>query len=127
MMTLHHIGYVVTNAGDSSIIEPGLHLVASVFDPIQQADICLYKNMQNALIELIQPVNEKSAVWNYLQKHPNTIHHSCYEISESDLVIHESETHMVKIMGPVPAVVFNNRQVVFYITKDRELVEFILK
>lgn len=126
MMTLHHIGYVVTNASDQNVVNDALHLVAEAEDDIQSAKICLYKNSQNELVELVQPLNETSPVWNFLQKQPNTIHHYCYEISEEDLIKHVSENHLVKIMGPVPAEIFNNRMVVFYVTRDRELVEFIL-
>lgn len=127
MMNLHHIGYVVTNASDQQLVHPALHLVAEAVDDIQSAKICLYKNPQNELVELVQPLDEKSPVWNFLQKHPNTIHHYCYEISESELLKHAEENHLIKIMGPVPTVIFNNQRVVFYVTRERELVEFILK
>lgn len=126
-MTLHHIGYVVTNAADQNLVNPALHLLTTVEDELQGAKICLYQNQQHELIELIQPLHENSPVWNFLQKKPNTIHHYCYEISESDLIQHVKENHLIKIMGPVSAVVFNNRQVVFYMNRERELVEFIFK
>lgn len=125
-MNLHHIGYVVTNASDQNLVNPALHLLTTVEDEIQGAKICLYKNQQNELIELIEPLDEGSPVWNFLQKHPNTVHHSCYEISDEELKKHVEENHLVKIMGPVPAEIFNNRMVVFYVTRDRELLEFIL-
>lgn len=130
-MQLHHTGYIVENADDSSAIEEGLHLVTSAIDSIQVAKICLYKNTKDEFIELVQPLNEKSPVWNFLQKKGSLptrggFHHECYEASLEEIEKYTTENKLYKIMGPVPAVIFNNRMVLFYMNQKKRIIEFII-
>ncbi len=125
-MDLHHIGYIVKNADDPTSVQESLHLVASVTDPVQEAKICLYKNSQNELIELIQPLNEKSPVWNFLQKKGEGFHHTCYSASHHEMEKYVTENQLVKLMGPMSAQIFPGQQVAFFISRDRSLIEFLL-
>lgn len=124
-MELHHIGYIVHDAEDLEWINPGLRLIASVIDPLQEAKICLYKNQQSKLIELIQPLNEKSPVWNFLQKNGNQFHHHCYSGTPEEVENYVNENDLVKVMGPMTAKIFAPMQVEFYIDKASNITEFI--
>lgn len=126
-MELHHIGYIVPNAEDPSEINPGLRLIGSVIDPLQEAKICLYKNQQDELIELIQPLNEKSPVWNFLKKNGMGFHHHCYSCSVEEMVNYAKTNELVKIRGPIDAALFPDKKVIFYITKSEAITEFILE
>ena len=134
-MQLHHTGYIVTNAEDPTLIQEGMQLVVSVIDPLQQAKICLYKNLQNELIELVEPLNEKSPVWNFLKKksrlnvssgRENGFHHECFTATIDEIEKYTLERRLTKIMGPVPAKIFNDQQILFFIAKDSKITEFIL-
>ena len=125
-MQLHHIGYIVKNAEDSSSVQDELHLIASVNDSMQVAKICLYKNRENQLIELVEPLNETSPVWNFLQKNGNGFHHECYEANLEEIDKYASEHKLYKVKGPVPAVIFNNREVLFYMNQEKKMIEFII-
>jgi len=124
-MQIHHVGYIVHDVNDTSLIQGNLHKISSVYDPIQEANICLYINQQDELIELIQPLNEKSTVWNYLKKYGNKFHHHCYSGSSLEIEKYIAENELVKIMGPVNAPVFQEQQVEFYIDKNLNITEFI--
>ncbi len=124
-MQIHHVGYIVYDVNDTSIVKEDLHQVALVFDPIQEANIALYKNQKDELIEFIQPFNDKSPVWNFLKKNGNKFHHYCYVGSKEMKERFIKENHLVKIMGPVPAPVFDNQNVEFYVDKNLNITEFI--
>jgi hypothetical protein len=125
-MHIHHRGYIVQDAEDPSGINPGLHRIASVIDPVQEAKICLYKNQQDELIELIQPLNEKSPVWNFLQKNGSGFHHYCYSCNSDEMIDYAKNNELVKIMGPLDATMFPDKKVVFYISRSETITEFIL-
>lgn len=124
-MQIHHVGYIVQDVKDTSVVQGNLHQVSAAYDPIQEAHICLYINQQNELIELIQPLNEKSPVWNFLQKFGNKLHHHCYTGSITDINNYIKENQLIKIMGPVPAPIFPEQKVEFYIDKNSNITEFI--
>ncbi len=125
-MQIHHTGYIVKNAEDPLSVQSGLHLVASGIDPAQEAKICLYKNQQNELLELVEPLNERSPVWNFLQKNGNAFHHYCYSSTEDEMINYAKKHELIKIMGPLDTALFPGQKVVFYISKQQEITEFIL-
>jgi len=99
-------------------------LVKSTMDPIQHAKISLYENQENEWVELIQPLNENSPVWKFLSQHPNELHHECYEITKNELVSYLKSHSLIKVMGPVPAKIFDDQMVSFYL-EEKKVVEFI--
>lgn len=125
-MILHHVGYVVR---DITCYQKVLNLpspLIQVTDPMQQALIALFKQPGNPYIELIQPLNESSPTWNFLQKHGEGFHHHCYECMEEAMWQQVTSQRMIKVMGPVPAVLFDGRTVYFFVTRKMEIVEFLL-
>ena len=46
-------------------------MINDVFDPIQDARLCLYENYGSSYLELIQPLSENSPTWNQLNKYSN--------------------------------------------------------
>ena len=79
-MKLHHIGYVVKDIVQyekSLIFEKK---VKELFDPVQNSKMALYENYSDSFIELIQPLNEESFTYNFLQKNGSSYHHLCYEV-----------------------------------------------
>ena len=126
-MNLHHIGYVVN---DISLYEKNLLFEKKereIFDPLQNSMMALYLNFGNSLVELIHPLNEKSFTYNYLQKNGSSYHHLCYEVSSRDEIAHfAGEKKLILVKGPLPAILFNNREVWFYYTRNKQIVEFVL-
>ncbi len=125
-MILHHVGYVVH---DITYYQQRLNLsspLIQVTDPVQQALISLYEKPGDSYVELIQPLNDTSPTWNFLHKQGEGLHHHCYECTEEAMWKHVTSQRMIKVMGPVSAVLFNERTVYFFVTRKMEVVEFLL-
>jgi hypothetical protein len=125
-MIFHHIGYVVNDINRfemSLIFEKKIN---RIFDEIQYADLALYKNYSDVYIELIQPYGEKSHTWNTLMKNGNHYHHLCYSINSKDLEFLVAKYRLIEVLKPVPAILFENQYVTFYINRNKQLIEFLI-
>lgn len=126
-MKLHHIGYIVK---DIEQFEKSLLFekkIKQLFDPVQNSQMALYSNFSDSFIELIQPLNEESFTYNFLQKQGNSYHHLCYEVTDRDeLMKVVADQKLIAIKGPLPAILFDNREVWFYFSRNRQIVEFVI-
>lgn len=127
-MILHHIGIVVKNI---EVYEKFMIFEEKVFqvsDPVQESVLALYKNFGSCFVELIQPVNESSYTMNFLKKNGNGFHHLCFEVENVKIMQQiVFEKKLIYIKGPFPALLFNNRNVYFYFTRNKEIVEFLIE
>jgi methylmalonyl-CoA/ethylmalonyl-CoA epimerase len=126
-LKFHHIGYISSNIDKW---EKGLLFekkIRDVFDPVQQARLCLYQNFSSSHIELIQPLNEDAFTWNSLIKKGNHFNHLCYQVNSKQelekVVVHY---RLIEILRPVPALLFENKLVTFYFTRNQQIVEFLI-
>jgi len=101
-------------------------MVSEAEDPEQKARLALYSGHSDAFIELIQPMCDESFTWNFLQKNGEGFHHLCYEATLDEIMKYSVEKKLVKVLGPVPAVLFGNRDVMFYVDRNRMVVEFLI-
>ena len=127
-MKFHHTGLVVPNIIDFESKLIFEEKIAEVYDSLQDAKLSLYKNYGDSFIELIEPLSPKAFTWNYLRSNKYTpYHHFCYELSnEFELSQIETKHRLIPILGPVPAKLFNDRNVAFYYTKNKMIVEFLI-
>lgn len=126
-MTLHHIGYVVRDIAqyEKSLIFQ--EKVKALFDPVQNSNMALYTNFSNSFIELIQPLNEDSFTYNFLQKNGSSYHHLCYEVgSRDEMSAIVASQKLIMVKGPIPAILFDNREVWFYYSRNKQVVEFVI-
>ena len=126
-MKLHHTGFIVADIDQYEKNMLFEEKVGDVMDPIQNGRLALYRNFSNSFIELIQPLNDQAFTYNFLQKNGNAFHHFCYEIeSEAELKSIVEKSKLILVKGPVPAVLFDNRLVWFYYSRNKQVVEFLL-
>ena len=126
MKKLHHIGYVVEDIDDFKKSFPSMSTIAVVNDPVQHARIELLAPDQGSYIELIEPASPDAFTWNFLKKKGQGPHHICYEgYSQDELNSLFLEKKMIKLRGPIPAVLFD-RQVIFAMSRTKCIIEFIL-
>jgi hypothetical protein len=127
-MKLHHAGFIVQNREKYLARLIYKDKIKEVYDPIQDAFLILLNNFSDSYIELIEPASEKSSTFNSLKKYGEGFHHFCYEISDQmDFKKIETSHKLIKVFGPVPAILFDNKPVVFYFNRNRQIVEFLLK
>ena len=59
--------------------------------------------LDNATIELLEPVGNKGAIAKFLEKHGEGIHHICYEVDDINKKIESLKKKGIDIIGqPVP-------------------------
>ncbi|WP_257550904.1 VOC family protein [Sphingopyxis sp. DBS4] len=126
MIRIHHVGYVVRDLNAYAASLPGLEFEAEVVDEIQNARIALYRVGDASRIELIQPLGESAFTWAHLNRSGEGLHHICYEGIGADAIDDYLRQHrLMRVRGPVHAVLFD-RNVLFAVTRQRAIVEFIL-
>ena len=114
----HHIGLSV-----KSIVSlfPG---TKPVIDPIQKVKVA-FINLQGTTIELLEPLDEKSPIYNNL-KNNNKLCHICFEVSNIDNAIKNGmKAGFHVIQKSVPAVALENRKVCFLFHPDYHIVELL--
>lgn len=123
----HHIGIVVNSIEQYEKQMLPTKKIKEVVDEIQNSKLALYENFNDSFIELIEPLNENSTSFNSLKKFGNHFNHLCYKTdSFSELDKFMIQNKWLKVFGPVPAILFENKNVVFYINRSGQLLEFIL-
>jgi methylmalonyl-CoA/ethylmalonyl-CoA epimerase len=126
-MIFHHLGFVVNNIEkyESNLLFD--KKIYEVIDPIQKAKLSLYKNFGTSYIELIEPLEETSFTWRTLKKNGNTFHHLCYEIDKLDKLFDlQEKQRWIEILKPVPALLFDNKLVAFYLDRNRQIIEILI-
>lgn len=116
-MRLHHIG-IATD--DISEMEKWLNCVYKIrekseiiYDKNQDANLCIYTMEDGTKIELIS-----GNVVQRLVKKKNFLYHTCYEVDNLEARKKEFLNAGATIISdPQPAILFNNRRVMFLLTK----------
>jgi len=128
MLKIHHIGIVVRDIEAYLSSSPYHKSSDVVYDPHQHSNICMLDTGQSETpVELIEPIDEKSTTYQYLKKNGNGTHHICYQIDDLESLERYMGEHKLKrIYGPVEAVVFGKREVVFGYSRTQGIVEFLI-
>ena len=80
----------------------------------------------NIRYELIAPLNEKSPLYSVLKTKKDVINHVAYKTdSFQESIGHYKNNGCFQLGSPVPAVAFNNKNVVFFLTKLGAIVELV--
>jgi len=125
-MIVHHIGYVVSSIDEYIKGFVSTTLIKRIFDPVQQAELAIY-SYNNISIELIEPKSELAFTYNHLKKNGSGYHHLCYEVDNVESAIQIIKNNkMIKVLGPVPAVLFDGKAVLFAFTKNKDVIEFLV-
>tara|TARA_B100001059_G_C17757863_1_gene541014 strand:+ start:342 stop:719 length:378 start_codon:yes stop_codon:yes gene_type:complete len=125
-MKIHHIGYVVENINNYADNFPYLQVNKIVKDIKQNARIGLFKNLDTKIfIELIEPLNQRSYTWGFLQK-GGGIHHICYiNFNLKKIEIMKKKYKLFHLLGPINSKLFE-KKVIFFMTQEKQIIEFIL-
>lgn len=94
-----------------------------VFDPIQNVNLILI-DVKGITIELA--CGEKVRRF-LIQKNGLNPYHICYEVRNFDKIItkYKNTPGLIMVAPPVPAILFNNRRIAFFIKKDIGLIEIL--
>ena len=100
---LNHVGIAVPNLEEA--IETyrtlyGATDITTPFDmPAQGVKVC-FVNLPNSQIELIEPLDEASPIWNFIQKNPKGgQHHVCFEVEDIHEAVEAMQTRSATVLG----------------------------
>ena len=114
----HHIGLSVKSI--TSLFPSS----KPVIDSIQKVKVA-FINFQGTRIELLEPLDKSSPIYNNL-KNNNKLCHICYEVSNLDNAIENGKKKGFHVIQkPVPAIALNNRKVCFLFHRDYHIIELL--
>ena len=124
----HHIGVAVKDIeATASVYEQGgYRRSVSVFDPIQDVNICWLTKEGMPTVELLAPVDEKSPVNKTLEKVGVSPYHCCYVVDNIEDEVEElKKQKYIMISKPAEAVAFCGSRVCFLYNKNVGLIELV--
>ena len=100
---LNHVGVAVPDIEEAMETYRTLYGATDIttpFDmPAQGVKVC-FVNLPNSQIELIEPLNEDSPIWNFIQKNPKGgQHHICFEVEEIHAAVAAMKERGATVLG----------------------------
>ncbi len=127
-MKFHHIGVAVKGIDATATVyeQGGYKRSASIFDPIQNVNICWLTKEGMPTVELLAPVDETSPVNKTLEKNGVTPYHTCYVVENiEETVAQLRKQKYVMVSKPAAAVAFCGSRVCFLFNKNVGLIELV--
>lgn len=124
----HHIGIAVKSIDDTASIyvSGGYQQSPTVFDPIQNVNICWLSKDCMPLVELLAPTDDASPVNKTLEKMGVTPYHTCYVVENIEQAIVElRKQKYVLVSKPAEAVAIHNCRVAFLHNRNVGLIELV--
>ena len=126
----HHVGIAVESIERTAtfFMDAGYKMTIVIFDPKQNVNISFLEKTGSPLLELVEPVDEKSPVRNILNKVGVSAYHFCYEVENlDDSITQLRQKKFMLLVKPVEAVAFNGRKICFLYHKETGLIELLEK
>lgn len=124
----HHIGVAVNDIEVTASVyeQGGYHRSVSIFDPIQNVNICWLIREGYPTVELLSPVDKASPVCKTLEKNGVAPYHTCYVVPNIDEATQQlRKQRYVLVSKPVEAVAFCGSRVAFFFNKAVGLIELV--
>ena len=126
---LNHIGLVVPDIERYLSRRLSGEIICDIVDDTQEARIILLEHgLQHPLTELIQPLSETATTAGFLKRNGGGYHHLCYSAeSVTQVLEYFTQAGIKRIYGPVTAPALDDQEVLFGYTRNREIIEFVVK
>ena len=127
-MKFHHIGVAVKDISATATVyvTGGYKQSDTIFDPIQNVNICWLTKENMPVVELLEPVDETSPVNKILEKNGVTPYHTCYIVDEIELAMKElRKMKYIVVSKPAEAVAIHGCKVCFLFNKNVGLIELV--
>ena len=124
----HHIGMAVKDIDATAPMyeQGGYKRSTSIFDPIQNVNICWLTKEGMPTVELLAPVDEKSPVNKILEKVGVSPYHCCYVVDNlEDACAELRKQKYIMVSKPAEAVAFCSSRVCFLFNKNVGLIELV--
>lgn len=129
-LKLHHIGHVVKNIQDryNFYLKLGFQIDPEFTKPqpdMQQKVIVGVVIKGDIRVELLEPLDNTSPIYSFLQK-GGGFHHLCYEVENLEEGIKYLKS-FARQVTPITHSVWKGRKVVFFISKNNDIIELLEK
>jgi hypothetical protein len=131
-LEFHHLGLAVPDPAPASIFlaAQGYESTKTVFDPLQQANLAMWRHASAPDIEVICPATQgEGAVAAILAVKPEgLVYHLCYttpDLNDSLERMEAAGLRPFEVRPPKPAVLFGGDLVSFYLVLGFGLIEII--
>jgi len=125
-LVIHHIGIVTKNIDSFLMNYPISNHSNIIEDPNQKALITFVNAGAGSLIELVQPLSQESQTFLFSEK-GGGYHHICFHISSITKVKKIiKKFKMIQITKALPAIAMGDADIVFCLTRDKQLIEFVI-
>jgi methylmalonyl-CoA/ethylmalonyl-CoA epimerase len=127
-MKFHHIGVAVKSIDKTASIyvEAGYKQSQTIFDPIQDVNICWLTKAGMPTIELLEPVDVNSPVNKTLEKNGVAPYHTCYVVEDIEQSIAALKQRKYIIMvSPVKAPAITNCKIAFLFNRNVGVIELV--
>lgn len=124
----HHIGVAVKDLDATASVyeQGGYKRSSSIFDAIQNVNICWLTKEGMPTVELLAPVDEKSPVNKTLEKVGVSPYHCCYMVDNlEDACADLRKQKYIMVSKPAEAVAFCGSRVCFLFNKNVGLIELV--
>ncbi|MEM8635536.1 MAG: methylmalonyl-CoA epimerase [Pseudomonadota bacterium] len=100
---LNHVGVAVPSITEAIETYRSLYGATNITEPFdmpaQGVKVC-FVNLPNTQIELIEPLNEESPIWNFIQKNPKGgQHHVCFEVVDINDAVAAMKERGATVLG----------------------------
>lgn len=127
-LKIHHIGCVVENIEQSiSIYKNTLgfkECSKTTYVSSQDVNVCFVKIGENTYMELIEPLNETSAIAKLLKK-KQSYYHIGYLTESFSKTLEDLTNKGLHIITTFKSEAFNNKQCAFLYTEEMHMIEII--
>lgn len=124
----HHLGVVTHSiaATAAHYVRAGYRQSPVVCDPVQQVNISFLTRADAPMIELIEPLDEKSSVQKVLKKSGVTPYHFCYQVPDIDQACEQLQAlGYILLFRPVEAEAFDQKCVSYLYHPEVGFIELL--
>lgn len=126
----HHHGLALQDDADAlRVVELlGYAVGAVVHDPVQDVRLRLCTHPTMPAIEIVMPGDRPGPLDGVLRRHAQLIYHTCYEVADREAALaalEEAGVRLIEVLAPVPAVLFDGRNVSFHTAMGFGLIELL--
>lgn len=127
----HHFGLAAVDPvrATAFVTQLGYHCSTVLFDPLQNVHLRWCECDGAPAVEIVSPTDRDGPLGRILTDRPSSFYHLCYEIevttTDALLTLRAGGARVVTVLAPLPAVLFDGRNVSFHMVQGFGLIELL--
>ena len=129
-LKFHHFGLATRDQDETGrmLHSLGYRLGAPIYDPLQNVHLIWCEHDSMPAVEVVYPSDSAGPLDAYLAEFSEMVYHLCYvadDIQSSVDAMKAAGLRILPVAEPKPAVLFDGRQVGFYMARGLGLIEIL--